>query len=176
LKRIVSILLISAFLFNSVGIVVIFFHQKSLLKREFKLLIKNKRTLSDLEIIKITKTNLSSLHFTNADSGEFRFNGKMFDVVKLVRTQQHYIFYCINDEKEEQLLSSFSKNVESLVDLKDSFKKNLNKLIRLYTLDFFQEMTEKNILPTHLLLTSIEKNNLLSVTQEIEPPPPRLIS
>ena len=173
MKRTLSILLITAFLLNSIGIIFAFFHQKSQIKSEFKSFLKSGIPLSNLEVIKIPKNENSLSGFKRIEDNEFRLNGKMYDIVKEVHTFSQIIFYCVNDEKEERLLEKFSDSIKNLAETKDSFKKNLGKLIKYLFLELIEFQTEKNIPYVSVIGLISLKTDAVSFIPEISSPPPK---
>jgi hypothetical protein len=107
-KKIIPILLALLILLNSIGYILLYIERLANINREIRTLINE-----DYSAETITKLTLSNYEFTYLlrwkGDDEFKFKGKMFDVIKIERTQNQIIIFCIRDEKEEMLISSFEK-------------------------------------------------------------------
>jgi len=61
----------------------------------------------------VTVLKFSTSDFINKliwrDKNEFEFNGKMYDVIRIDENENEYTVYCLNDVKEEILVSNFKK-------------------------------------------------------------------
>ena len=81
--------------------------QKEFIK---ELLFKN---ISDdvLTIIDFTK-NKEKIYWEE-EGKEFSFEGGMFDIVKIKNVDGHITFYCINDQKEEELINNYNTTIKN---------------------------------------------------------------
>jgi hypothetical protein len=113
LKKIISILILTFFIYNTFGFLVvhpflsIYYKSLGLNKAEFpseKELIE--RLVFNKEDISSRKINFIWIH-----SREFKYNGDMYDIVKKEESDEHFILYCINDTKEKKLEEEFEKNL-----------------------------------------------------------------
>ncbi len=106
---------------------------------------------------------------------EFSLDGKMYDVVKMMVQSGRTYYYCINDEKEEQLLNTYSKLVNAVPD-NNSTGKPARNLIKF-------KITDLNIsepyhgpvfysLPLPKWIVASE-SSLSSGIDRIQTPPPR---
>lgn len=73
--------------------------------------IKTLRTDNDYEII-IAEENEKEIVWLEDDE-EFCLNGVLYDVAKIKKQNGKTLLYCINDKKEELLLSSVNKVIHS---------------------------------------------------------------
>lgn len=66
-----------------------------------------------IELLVFSKEDLvnGKVDFKWIHSGEFKFNGDMFDIVKKDETDKELFLYCINDTKEKKLEEEFAKRV-----------------------------------------------------------------
>jgi hypothetical protein len=62
-----------------------------------------------VELIIISKEGieLSKISFKRIDEKEFILDGKMYDIVKETETKESFYFFCIHDEHEDKLNSSY---------------------------------------------------------------------
>jgi hypothetical protein len=89
----------------------------------------------------ISENNASALHWIRKGK-EFMYKWAMYDVVKITKQNSKTLIYCLNDEKEKQLLDNYA--------VKQKLKKELEKRDkRFFQFTFF---------PTNSKL----KNNLVS--------------
>ena len=101
MKRIASILILGVMLVNGAGFYMYYAVQLSSIRREMRAALKHTPD-RQLQILKLTRSQ-----FANArkDEHEVRFNGKMYDVVRVKPKDDVLWVYCIHDEKEDNLLT-----------------------------------------------------------------------
>jgi hypothetical protein len=63
---------------------------------------------SDVTVLKFS-TNDFKNKLIWRDKNEFEFNDKMYDVIRIDEDENEYTVYCLNDVKEEILVSNFKK-------------------------------------------------------------------
>jgi hypothetical protein len=63
---------------------------------------------TDILILQFSRIDFKSKLIWH-DKNEFEFNGKMYDVIRIEEGENGIIIYCLNDEKEEILISNFKK-------------------------------------------------------------------
>mgnify|MGYP001366550868 CR=1 FL=1 len=109
MKRLLSISLVIIFLFNIFGYYLTFQIIEAGYKKNFRLQILNNITSDNIEILVIPDNEMHSKHtpFRWMESDEFKYYGKMYDVIKHEKQGTNNIFYCINDKNEEQLFVRF---------------------------------------------------------------------
>jgi hypothetical protein len=68
-------------------------------------MIVNGFPAGDVELIKLKKSDIGnhSLNFSWKDEGEFRFNNRMYDVIREEIVGDTIYFYCLHDDKETGL-------------------------------------------------------------------------
>lgn len=129
------------------------------------------------EKVIIPKSIITSnkLIFRMTESDEFVYRGKMFDFVKKVETKETIIFYAINDEQEENLLSRFSDQINNnLSDLDGKVKTTINLLVKIIYSDiFFTNEFSKIILPLTIGHTFYNTLTYQSFITEKPTPPPK---
>lgn len=115
MKRAVSILLSALLIFNSLGYVV-FYHQvrfqiRSVMRAEIKRGMESQR----IQIVKVYFSDIASgkINFRRIEKDEFRLNGQMYDIVKEVKSDGYFTFYCIPDIKESALEALFASLTEN---------------------------------------------------------------
>ena len=176
LRKAFSLVLLALFLFNVVGYFITFKLVQYQVKKEVKIAMKQRISISELTAIQINKRDLSQLVWKEKNK-EFYYKGELYDIVKTEEQTESVTYYCINDEQEEKLFANLDDHIKTYVVLnktneKNSQKKNNNPLVKLY------------FVPPVRLLTSIESKllqhlnlsfSLISLFKEIDSPPPQLV-
>ena len=107
MKKIFLFFLLTAFLINSMGYYIIFELNKSVLKREMRLVVEsNTDKYTILKICDVTRNS----DFKRIDKNEILFMGNLYDVISETSSDGVTTFFCIQDVREESLLAGF-KNV-----------------------------------------------------------------
>ena len=104
MKKIVSIVFVGLFLLNSFGYYFIFSHNQGILQDEMKSLIRAGFLKVRYEKV-IIADPASDPDFKWVEKGEFRYKGKLYDLISMEIKGKTVIFNCINDKKEEQLIA-----------------------------------------------------------------------
>ncbi|MBI4930466.1 MAG: hypothetical protein HY841_06870 [Bacteroidetes bacterium] len=122
MKRIVSIALLSLFLFSIVGYYILFLAMDSQNRNEIQSsLFQN----TSLETLRIHKSELKNILLK--DNGkEISFNGEMYDVSGESFDGDYITFHCKHDQKETTLLAGLDKQVKNNSDSKSSSEKKQN--------------------------------------------------
>ena len=113
MRRIVSILILSLFIYNTIGFLAV----HSLLTLYYKYLgMQQAEKPSEEELIELLVFNKEDflgqkINFRWIHSREFKYNGDMYDVVKKEENDKQLFLYCINDTKEKKLEEEFEKRV-----------------------------------------------------------------
>ncbi len=169
--RIISILLSFLIILNSSGYVFIYIERLASNKQKMELLISSQKNLSLFEKFIFTEKEFSSKIKWHSKI-EFELNGKMYDIAKVNKTNERVIVYCIQDEKEDELISSFEK-----VNKTNSEKDKLH---------FTQTYNTSNLIAVENKLFLSEKirnvtalsgdyfNNYRSVFLQSPTPPPKI--
>lgn len=110
-KYFVSGFILLALLFNSVGYILIYHQQLYAFKNQSFLKLQSYLTVEDMCLIGLKKTDIlkGRISFQRLEEKEFKLNGKMYDIVKEVEKKDSVYFFCINDEKEDELHKAFVK-------------------------------------------------------------------
>ncbi|MFZ0453371.1 MAG: hypothetical protein WAM24_06425 [Ignavibacteriaceae bacterium] len=103
---------------------------------------------------------------------EFRYNGEMYDVVKIEVKKDSITYFCLHDNDEEILLSNFDKLVKNSTG-NNSKSKNYNaKELSKYN---FNHTNEIYLAVKEIELRPLRSVFYQSITIEIQSPPPRTI-
>jgi hypothetical protein len=135
------------------------------------------KTLPANQITIIIQTTSNVDDFGWEDSKEFCYHEAMYDVVKKEICADGTIkYYCISDEKETSLLSSFSKTVSNTMDPSGKANDFVKKVSQI--LGSFYNLTESLSIIHFLSFDKLffgNERNITSVTPEILLPPPEVI-
>lgn len=102
MKKAVSILLLSIFLLSQIGHQLVF----TLAKWDAKNLIRQQLQSSHFDGIVETIQENKYMHWEEKDT-EFELFGQMFDVIKKEMKGDSTVYFCINDSKEQELLTMY---------------------------------------------------------------------
>lgn len=167
LHRSISILLLFLFLFNIGGYYIWFKIVQFELKEKIETQIKNGINEDDLTLIIVQNNDLTSIQWIEHGK-EFSYHNEMFDVVKTKSLNNKIYLYCLNDKKEQQLLTSLTKSN------KENARANtiLKKMDNLKYLPI-QALVLQNTLED-IPQFSILKVRVLSIPSETQDPPPKI--
>jgi hypothetical protein len=99
---------------NSAGYIILFWQIQQDIKREMLYKISQILPSEKLTCIKFLKKDISQSEWN--DKTELEYKGAMFDVVKKVETSKYYLFYCLNDEKEDLLIKNYNGHFDDNKD------------------------------------------------------------
>jgi hypothetical protein len=178
MKRYVSLILILVVAANTTLPLLGFTLAQKAIRKEMKRFILGKVPTGNLELMqfKLSElgTNVPGLEFIN--ESEFRYKAKMFDIVRKDTTNGLVSYYVVNDRLEEKLIEKFSTFV------KDNFgnelsriKGQLNKLMKLHSCEYFQDISEYKKYMNYILLDrTIYSGDKSYIYPEIPNPPPEI--
>lgn len=92
--------------FSQVGYYFVMLVSQHQLKEDIEEAIHSNLAQKEMEVISYTDNSKNI--FWEEEGKEFLFNGTMYDVVSTAVVKGKKILYCINDEKEKQLVDKYS--------------------------------------------------------------------
>jgi hypothetical protein len=97
--------------FNLFGSPVLFYYKQKAIKREIKRAIFAGIPEDRLESFTMPreKAEQEKAGFVFIEPHEFTYQGKMYDVVRMVQVEDKLQYFCINDKDEERLIAEFGK-------------------------------------------------------------------
>ena len=110
LKRSLTYVILLLFLFNSMGYYIVFELNKYLVKKEMQSFLRSNK--DPLIVLKISDP-ATNPDFSRPDAWEIIYQGKLYDVVREVKTGKTSCFYCQHDTLEEMLIAGFKRMVKS---------------------------------------------------------------
>jgi len=122
-KKILIYLVILLLLFNSAGYYFLYEVNKLLVRKEMEALME--RNPTRLIVLKIFEPGRDP-DFCRVDKHEIRYDGNLYDVLKETTKGRISFFYCIHDQKEQDLLTGFNK--VSLEKLSQTLSDHLIKI------------------------------------------------
>jgi hypothetical protein len=139
------------------------------IKEKIKEKLINNLPEKELSLIKISSGESKKITWTE-EGKEFRYDGDMFDVVKIRTGKDTTYYYCFNDEKESKLFVSLDKLVKDQTDNSQS-KTNQKKHDITY---FFHEVLVTYRLTETPILYFNHLSTYKSVVTDVLVPPPRV--
>jgi len=132
MRKTISILLLIAILFNVSGYYITFLLIQESYKHDFHANLKSDPANTDILSLAIEDAEMLSKNseFKWTEDDEFCYKGKMFDVISYEKKGTLTIFKCLNDKKEEVLLSKFEEFVKSHSDSELPCKQKTTQLLR----------------------------------------------
>ncbi|MAM18290.1 MAG: hypothetical protein CME35_04895 [Gramella sp.] len=168
-QKSLSVFILLALLFNFGGYMVFFYVHLHQIRREAIVKIQNGLEIEDLVKISFGKEELD--HVNWVEDHEFRFEGRMYDVIFSEKNGNKTNFYCYDDSKETFLFSALDR---VLKNLKNTRKNNLFKLIKVYPQSehpAFQTTTE--FVVSQEIIPDFYKNLFKSLPGTVQIPPPK---
>ncbi len=107
-KKTLAIFLLGLFLFNTSGYYIVFKWNQAIVRSGMREMINSGSFGNDYTIIRICNPLLTK-GFRKVNKDEFLYQGRMYDILQEMHTGDTTIYYCINDKKEEKLVSQFNK-------------------------------------------------------------------
>ncbi len=176
-KRLVIYFIIaSIFLSNSIGLIIVHNQIKFFHKKAIKESIKANTFDEVVEILSFSKTGLMNREYDLKfiEEYEFRFNGKLFDIIDSWESGDTIFYKCINDTKEEKIEEAFVQyvvNNSEREDLPLPIKQVINSIIQ----DLYFIGTNSLITPPGISYLKVQFNSsLIEYFSEIPDPPPRI--
>lgn len=172
LKKCIPLLLAFLIFLNSAGYIIIFWKIQQDIKREMILKISGIVPSNQLTCIKFLKKNLSVSEFKELN--ELEYQGSMYDVVKKEESSKFYLFYCLNDQKEELLLKIYNRHFNQ--DKEKSTQNNSRILSSLIAPAILKNNISIKRFDTISSLNNYLNLNYLSIwLDKLTPPPKHLV-
>lgn len=174
IKKTFTFILCAIFIYNTLGFLLIHPFLENQIKKLGISEATNPSENSSIEKIELKKEDIiqGQINFERIDKYEFRLEGKMYDIVEVEETDLVFIFYCINDEKEDEFEKQFEKKLEdNLANKKQkSAKNNLINLLISEAVSYISNNSIKNFKSIHRLDYIM---NYDSINRDIPSPPPK---
>lgn len=131
-----AIALLFFILLQAAGFIVVLEIQKHGIRQEIKQQIKAGVPEAELVLWKFCEGK-SEPAFQRIDEHEFRYGGKMYDIVRQESHGDTTWYYCLADEKETQLFAQLEELVKRGMRQNPEQQQRLERLLSLFGLLFF---------------------------------------
>ena len=171
MKKATAILLSLLFFLTSTNYIFLFIERLETIKSHMQEKVSSNYTCSEITIFKFSLNDINS-KLRWLDKNEFMLDGKMYDVIRIDEHNNELTIYCLNDEKEEKLISNYN-NLNDGKGKQESFVIVHHNSIVLYAIRndcfLFKKFNTVNSQPC------FSPDNYHSVLLDIITPPPRRI-
>lgn len=176
MRRIISLLVILIALWQIVGFFSYFEWEKFQLRQEIKEVIAQTSTKKELCELEFTFKEMKNL--TWFESREFKFQGRMYDVVKRIPTKNGVRFVCVNDSKEASLYAKLDQSTFANLNgsSQNSPLKHWLKVLKTpFTADFYPaNFTISKVIKKGKTVFYFNKENRSLVSIDSFSPPPQI--
>lgn len=130
-RRLISIFIVVLLMFNISGYYFAFQMVYTGYKKQFRKQISSHSNNENTEVLVISDSEIRQHNspFKWTEEDEFRYHGKMYDIVKCEKQGDNNIFYCVNDKNEEKLLARFEDYMKHHTDSELPFQQKSNHLL-----------------------------------------------
>jgi hypothetical protein len=173
-KRIATILLLTLFVYNTIGFLAIHPFLSMYYKYLGMMLADMPSEEEMIELLVFNKEDIEKgrLDFKWIHSREFKYNGDMYDIVSKEETEEQLIVHVINDTKEKKLEEEFEKRIHK----NSTENKHIPSIIK-YSSSISEPVQSEQI-EIRLALKSVfsywRTDSYKSLHTDIPSPPPRL--
>ncbi|MBL7889590.1 MAG: hypothetical protein JNL24_08560 [Bacteroidia bacterium] len=175
MKAIISYLLLTVFLFNILGYVVVFKISQIQIKKEVKRELKSKIKHSELHLISFNQNDFDQINWFE-EGKEFILNNKMYDIVKTETSENLVLLYCIDDKQEAQLFSNLDEHINKHIANQQSKSKNKSKSVDDHQkIAHFIDLSLKQRFAFKLKPSFIYKTLSIEFVLSSNTPPPELL-
>ncbi len=155
-------------LLQAAGYLFVFEIQKHEIRREIKQQIKAGVPETELVLLKILERK-PDLTFQHVDKHEFRYDGKMYDVVRQESHGDTTWYYCLADEKETQLFAHLEELVKRDMRQNSERQQRIERLLSLFGQLFFSPHDEASLVDAREEMAS--SHYCFGLKIWIDPPP-----
>lgn len=133
--------LLFSYLYGYFGYYFVFKIEQFQQKKELKSKLKKSIPTSELTIFSF---NTSSPEFNKiewVEKSEFKYKGKLYDIVYQTSNGENKSFYCINDKQEEKLFANLEEHVQNFISDNDLGLQKSKKASHKIPKDYFFQHT-----------------------------------
>ncbi len=171
MRSVVASALLLFMLLQAAGYLFVFEIQKLAIRREIKQQIKAGVPEDELVLLKFVAEK-SDPAFQRVHEREFRYAGKMYDVVRQESRGDTTWYYCIADEKETQLFANLEKMVAREQSQNPARQERLERLLHCFGQLFFHAEEEIIFAAAERALTLRADGFGLKIWIDAPPTPP----
>lgn len=141
MKKAGVILLLFVITFQMVGVFLLFKAKQMEVRQDMKMKIKSGVPDAELTILRFSRDQADGLKWM--EDHEFRYEGRMYDVVKTTVDGEIVIYHCIHDEQESKLFSHLDNMVANeLAKDKNTNPPNYQLVVNWYFPDNLPQSTD----------------------------------
>ena len=134
-KKIFTILFISLIAFSQIGYYLIIHQARQEHKAHIKKLLH--QNISENLLTAIDYTANKQAIYWEEEGEEFFFNGEIYDLVKTKNVAGKVYLYCINDEKENELINQYNSSVKNNSSTEKNIKSTFDNSFSPYLITNF---------------------------------------
>ncbi len=173
MKKVVSILLVTVFLLQTLGLYLVFKFKQAEIRCKVNNEIDAELPDERLVLLKF------DMHFSDetgnnlrwTDDNEFIYNGKMFDVLRMEKHGSEGIwFYCLADEKETKLVTDFRRQMNDHMNNDSKTTHQLTKTFLFFSNDSLSP--ETTVFRQFVGLSGLYRFTVISEKMLPDTPPP----
>ena len=111
----------------------------------------------------------------DSDDKEIHVNNQLFDIVRIVEKDNSITYFCVKDNKEENLIGKFGNHIDdNISNCKNILKDNLLKVLKILNLEILLNNIKPVITSGFILLKLINPSESIFSLKITPPaPPPR---
>ncbi|MCX6226116.1 MAG: hypothetical protein NTV01_15420 [Bacteroidia bacterium] len=125
MRKYIAVIILLIFIFDIGGYYLWYSLLQKNIQRDVNREIEMGINDEDLSLIIVPVNNESGICWIKQDK-EFRYQGDMYDVVKIKTIDKKKYYYCINDTREKQLVDNFNKNNNSKKSAEKKIRQSFN--------------------------------------------------
>lgn len=152
----------------------VFLYSQKIIKKEMKNLVL--QNIPENELTRFVYNKNLSQNNTNfildSDDKEIHVNNQLFDIVRVVEKDNSITYFCVKDDKEENLIGKFGNHIDdNISNCKNILKDNLLKVLKILNLEILLNSI-KPVITSGFILLKLINNNESIFSLKITPPAP----
>lgn len=140
MRKLISILFLLFFFWGIIGFFIHIEIKHSAIKKEIKTALKQSVPIDNLIVFKFDKKEFDNL--TWIKNNEFKFEGKLYDVVNKRIDQNTILVECISDTMEDALFQNLEELVNDDLYHNNHSKKSNSSFVKLLKMPYFYNSSE----------------------------------
>ena len=172
MKLLFSYTLLIIFAYSIIGYYPVFLLSQSEVKNEMDQRIRNVVPPDEVSVLIFNEADYLGLIWNN--NKEFRYNGNMYDVVKVSKKENGNVhIYCINDKKETELLTELEKQTQNNSSRSTSENQRQNQFSP-FSNFYLPAGTNTDFVPEESTILAPDfQSSFISFIEDIPSPPPK---
>lgn len=175
MKKIISISLLSVFLFNTMGYYIAFKAIQIRIENEIEQKVHQGINAYGFSILVINKNSIKNIQWM-CDDNEVKYNGEFYDIIRSDNKPDGIILYCTRDKQEDILYAALDEHINTNVidtkPAKGTSSKKIDHEVELYCLQETLFLYDLIALNKTFLTTDL---SYISPFMETNSPPPKFV-